>query len=92
MDSGAAKSVWPRRKKGVLRRKLDKKPKLAAASGTKIEVYGQALLELEENGKQCGMGFLDSDVKKPLAAVSAVNDEGNTVVFSSRMTRPAKKS
>ena len=28
------------------------------------------------------MRFLDSDVKKPLAAVSAMNDEGSTVVFS----------
>ena len=27
---------------------------------------------------------LDSDVKKPLAAVSAMNDEGNTVVFSKK--------
>jgi hypothetical protein len=28
------------------------------------------------------MRFLDTDVRKPLAAVSAMNDEGNTVVFS----------
>ena len=49
VDSGAARIVWPRRKKGVLRRKLDKKPKLAAANGTKIEVYGEAVLEFEEN-------------------------------------------
>ncbi len=33
-------------------------------------------------GGQCGMRFLDSDVRKPLAAVTAMNDEGNTVVFS----------
>ena len=69
---------------GGLRRKLDKKPKLAAANGTKIEVYGEAVLEFEENGKQCGMRFLDSDVKKPLAAVSATKAEGNTVVFSKK--------
>ena len=54
-----------------------------AANGTKIEVYGEAVLEFEnDDGKHCGMIFLDSDVKKPLAAVSAMNDEGNTVVFS----------
>ena len=76
-----AKSKW---KGGVLRRKLDKKPKLAAANGTKIEVYGEAVLDFEENGKQCGMRFLDSDVKMPLAAVSAMKDEGNTVVFSKK--------
>ena len=28
------------------------------------------------------MRFLDSDVRKPSAAVSAMNDEGNAVVFS----------
>ncbi len=27
------------------------------------------------------MKFLDADVKKPLGAVSAIEDEGNTVVF-----------
>ena len=40
------------------------------------------MLEFSKNGKQCGMRFLDSDVKTPLGAVSAMNDEGNTVVFS----------
>ena len=40
LDSGAAKNVWPRSKKGVLRRNMEKKPKLAAANCTKIEVYG----------------------------------------------------
>jgi len=84
VDSGAARSVWPRRKKGVLRRKLEKKPKLVAANGTKIQVYGEAVLEFDKDGKDCGMRFLDSDVKKPLAAVSAINDEGNTVVFSKK--------
>ena len=84
VDSGAAKSVWPRSKKGVLRRKMVKKPKLAAANGTKIEVYGEAVLEFEKDGKQCGVSFLDSDVRKPLASVAAMNDEGNSVVFSKK--------
>ena len=44
VDSGAARSVWPRRINGVLRRKLDKKPKLAAANGMQIEA-------LERRGK-----------------------------------------
>ena len=82
VDSGAAKSVWPRNQKGVMRRRLAKKPKLAAANGTKIEVYGGAVLEFEKDGRQCGIRLLDSDVRKPLATVSAMNDEGNTVVFS----------
>jgi hypothetical protein len=84
VDSGAAKSVWPRKKKGVMRRELKNKPRLAAANGTRIEVYGEAVLEFERAGRQCGMRFLDSDVRKPLAAVSAMNDEGNTVVFSKK--------
>jgi len=83
VDSGAARSVWPRRKKGVKRQKIQgKKPKLAAANGTCIEVDGEALLEFKMSGRRCGMKFLDADVKKPLGAVSAMVDEGNTVVFS----------
>ena len=57
--------MWPRPNKGVLRRKLYKKSKLAAASGTKIEVYGETVLKFDENGKR----FQDSDAKKPLAAL-----------------------
>ena len=33
------------------------------------------------------MKFLDADVKKPLEAVSAMEDEGNTVVFSKKWGR-----
>jgi len=83
VDSGASRSVWPRRKKGVTRAKMvGKKPRLQAANGTHIEVEGEAVLEFEMGGKKCGMKFLDADVKKPLGAVSAMEDEGNTVVFS----------
>ena len=44
IDSGAARSVWPMRKGGVTRRKIQKAPKLAAANGTMIEVRGEATL------------------------------------------------
>ena len=85
VDSGAARSVWPRKKKGVRRQKIQgKKPKLAAANGTDIEVDGEAVLEFDNHGRRCGMKFLDVDVKKPLGAVSAMVDEGNTVVFSQK--------
>ena len=88
VDSGAARSVWPKRKKGVTRQKIQgKKPKLAAANGTSIEVQGEALLEFGLRGRRCGMKFLDADVKKPLLAVSAMEDEGNTVVFSRKWGR-----
>ncbi len=62
VDSGAAKSVWPRKKKGVMRRELKNKPRLAAANGTRIEVYGEAVLEFERAGRRCGMRLLDCRV------------------------------
>ena len=64
-----------------------KKPKLVAANGTNIEVDGEAVLQFDRNGRRCGMKFLDADVKKPLGAVSAMEDEGNTVVFSKKWGR-----
>ena len=42
VDSGAAKSVWPSRKKGVERTKSKKAVKLAAANGSPIRVEGDA--------------------------------------------------
>ena len=42
------------------------------------------MLNFEQNGKQCSMKFLDTEVKKPLGAVSAMEDAGNTVVFSKK--------
>ena len=83
IDSGAARSVWPVKKKGVKRTKIDgRAPKLAAANGTPIRVEGNAMLEFISEGQDCGMHFLDTEVRKPLAAVSAMEDAGNTVVFS----------
>ena len=35
-------------------------------------------------GKKCNVKFLDADVKRPLASVSAIVDEGNSVVFGPR--------
>ena len=75
-----------KKEEGRERQKIQgKKPKLAAANGTSIEVYGEALLEFRMRGRRCGMRFLDADVKKPLGAVSAMVDEGNTVVFSRKL-------
>ena len=85
VDSGASRSVWPRRKGGVQRKKIAEKPKLVAANGTEITVDGEAVLEFRKHGgKKCALKFLDADVKKPLAAVSAMVDAGNTVVFSKK--------
>ena len=80
VDSGAVKSVWPSRKKGVERTKSKKAVKLAAASGSPIRVEGDARLEFIRDGMKCSMKFLDADVKRPLASVSAIVDEGNVVV------------
>ena len=81
VGSGAAKSVWPSRKKGVERTKSKKAVKLAAANGSPIRVEGDARLEFIRDGMKCSMKSLDADVKRPLASVSAIVDEGNVVVF-----------
>ena len=81
VDSGAAKSVWPSRKRGVERTKSKKAVKLAAANGSPIRVEGDARLEFIRDGMKCSMKFLDADVKRTLASVSAIVDEGNVVVF-----------
>ena len=46
VDLGAAKSVWPIRKKGVTRTQATKTVRLAAACGSPIHVEGDARLEL----------------------------------------------
>ena len=81
VDSGAAKSVWPSRKKVVERTKSTRTVKLAAENGSPIRVEGDARLEFVRDGKKCSMRFLDADVKRLLASVSAVVDDGNVVVF-----------
>ena len=81
MDAGAAKSVWPSRKKGVERTKSTRTVKLAAANGSPIRAEGDARLEFVRDGKKCSVKFLDADVERPLASVSAIVDEGNVVVF-----------
>ena len=70
VDSGAAKSVWPCRKKSVERTKSKKAVKLAAANGSPIRVEGDARLEFIRDGMKCSMKFLDADVKRPLASVA----------------------
>lgn len=84
VDSDASKSVWPVKKKGVQRCKKVNTVKLAAANGSPIHVEGEAKLTFHRAGRKCTMNFLDADVKKPLAAVSAIVDEGNTVVFGAK--------
>ena len=66
---------------------MGRKPKLQAANGTEIAVDGEAVLDFVVGGRQGSMKFLDSDVKKPLGAVSAMEDEGNTVCFNQKWGR-----
>ena len=82
VDSGASRSVWPRKMKGVTRTKGDTRVKLAAANGTPIQLDGEAALHFKRGKRQCAMGFLDADVKRPLGSVSAMVDGGNRVVFA----------
>ena len=81
VDSGAAKSVWPSRKKGVERTKSTKTVELAAVNGSPIRVEGDARLEFIRDGTKRSTKLLDEDVKGPLAHVSAIVDGGNVVVF-----------
>ena len=55
--------------------------KLAAANGSPIRVEGDARLEFIRDGRKCSVKLLDADVKRPLASVSAIVDEGNVVVI-----------
>ena len=84
VDSGASKSVWPVTLGGVARRKRNVGVKLAAANGSPIRVDGDAALRFKTGGRECRMNFLDADVRRPLGAVSAIVDGGNTVVFGAR--------
>ena len=56
---------------------------MEAANGTPIETYGEKLVKFEMEGVKgkAGMKFLMTDVRKPLAAVSAIVEAGNEVVF-----------
>ena len=74
--SGAAKSVRPSREKGVTSTTATKTVRLTAGSGDPIRVEGDARLEFVRDGRKCTMKFLDADVKRPLASVSATVDEG----------------
>ena len=74
--------VWPRtRKEGGRIEKLEKNVKLMAANGQEMKIDVEKTVKFEAAGRTCGMIILVTDVKKPLAAVSSVVDEGNVVVF-----------
>ena len=75
------KGVADPEKKGVVSTGSKKEVKLVAASGSSIRVEGDAKLEFTREGKKCCMKFLDADVKRPLASVSAIVDGGNKVMF-----------
>ena len=77
VDSGAAKIFWPSREKGGTSTTATKTVRLTAGSGDPIRVEGDAKLEFVWDGRKCTMKFLDADVKRPLASVSATVDEGN---------------
>ena len=81
VDSGAAESVWPSRKNGAERTKSKKAVNLVAANGSPIRVEGDARLKFIRGRMKCSMKFLDADVKRPLASVSAIVDERTVVVF-----------
>ena len=83
VDSGAGRNVWPKTQKTAGKMlPLKKKVRLIAANGTNIEVLGEKTIMFKKgDGRKCGMRYLITSVKKPLAAVSSIVDEGNRVVF-----------
>ena len=82
VDSGASRNVWPKqRKEGGKISEAAGNPKLMAANGTAIPISGEKVVKFANNGRKCAMKFLVTTVKKPLAAVSTIVDEGNVVVF-----------
>ena len=50
-------------------------------NGSPSRVEGDAGLEFVRDGKKEVRKFLDADVMRPLASMSAIVDEGNIVVF-----------
>ena len=62
--------------------------KFEAADGTEIKNYGVNTVEFKAGARRimCSMKFNVADVRKPLAAVSAMVDAGNRVVFEKRDT------
>jgi hypothetical protein len=61
--------------------KMEKKIRLMAANGQEMPVEGEKTVKFKTDCRMCGMKFLVTDTKKPLAAVSSIVDEGNVVVF-----------
>ena len=63
-----------------------KEVKLAAANGSAIRVEGDAKLEFIREGTKWCMMFLDADVNRQLASVSAIVDGGSKVVLGKQPT------
>ena len=61
--------------------------KRAAATRSTIAVEGEATLEIDRDGRRCSMNVLDLDVRRSLASVGAIVDEGNSVVFGAMAHR-----
>ena len=84
VDSGAEESVWPVEwENGEKLEAPEKRLKFAAANGNGMTHYGQKTLSFGTKGtqKRKAMRFQVTDVKKPLASVARIIDEGSRVVF-----------
>ena len=81
VDSGAGQERLAESKERCRENEIEEGGELSAANGSPIRVEGDARLELVRDGMKCSVKFLDADVKRPLAPVSSIVDEGNVVVF-----------
>ena len=68
-------------RKGVTRTNSENSAKLAAANGSPIRVEGGSIWAFGRDGRSSNMKFLDADVRRPVATVSAIVDEESVVVF-----------
>ena len=89
VDSGAEDSVWPATH--VCWDNVEETEEsvkgigFIAANGTRMENYGGTKVKFKSGGKTKAMNFSVTDCKKPLAAVSKIDDEGNRAVFGRKL-------
>ena len=85
IDSGAEESVWPVNEvnpKELVETEASKNGLgFIAANGSHMDNYGAVKVKFENGNKPMSMNFHATTVKKPLAAVSRITDQGNKVSF-----------
>ena len=83
VDSGAAHSACPSNYANEHEvREVQRKIRFQTASGELLEHHGEKLVPFMAQDSVMGITYRVTNVEGPVAAVSSMNDEGMTVVFS----------